>query len=163
MKWNVEIHHLFVSEGHRFAGRHGKEPLQFPMTDRPTIECVAGKGIVGDRYFDYKPDYKGQLTFFSADAFRQIQSDLGVDDKDASVFRRNVVLSGVDLNELIGVQFSLGDVDFEGVEEARPCYWMNQAFCPGAEEWLRGKGGLRVRILTDGEIEVGQHQLALLK
>ena len=30
---------------------------------------------------------------------------------------------------------------FEGIEECRPCHWMDRAFCPGAEEWLKGRGG----------------------
>jgi hypothetical protein len=41
-------------------------------------------------------------------------------------------------------------VRFFGSAECRPCYWMNQAIGPGAEEFLRGQGGLRARILTDG-------------
>ena len=39
---------------------------------------------------------------------------------------------------------------FRGVEECRPCYWMDQAIAPGAEAWLKGKGGLRAKILSDG-------------
>jgi MOSC domain-containing protein YiiM len=44
---------------------------------------------------------------------------------------------------------------FEGVEECRPCYWMDQALAPGAEEFLKGCGGLRVRVLTDGILNSG--------
>jgi MOSC domain-containing protein YiiM len=56
----------------------------------------------------------------------------------------------VDLNELIGKQFELQGVQFEGVCECRPCHWMNTAIGPGAEDALRGFGGLRARILTGG-------------
>jgi MOSC domain-containing protein YiiM len=38
------------------------------------------------------------------------------------------------------------------VEECRPCYWMNRAIAPGAEEFLKGRGGLRAKILCDGEL-----------
>jgi hypothetical protein len=41
-------------------------------------------------------------------------------------------------------------VRFFGTEECRPCYWMDGVFAPGAQEFLRGRGGLRARILTDG-------------
>ena len=34
------------------------------MIEVPVVECVAGRGIRGDRYFDFKNDYKGQITFF---------------------------------------------------------------------------------------------------
>ena len=65
----VEICHLYISPGHNFVGHHGREPDTHPMIEVPVIECVAGRGIRGDRYFDFKDDYKGQITFFSLDVF----------------------------------------------------------------------------------------------
>jgi MOSC domain-containing protein YiiM len=57
----------------------------------------------------------------------------------------------VDLNALIGREFEVQGVRFAGVEECRPCYWMNEAFGhPQAEDWLKGRGGLRARILSSG-------------
>jgi len=64
--------------------------------------------------------------------------------------RRNVFVRGADLNALIGQEFTVQGVRFAGVEESKPCYWMNDALGPGAEEWLRGRAGLRCRILSDG-------------
>jgi MOSC domain-containing protein YiiM len=66
--------------------------------------------------------------------------------------RRNVITRGVDLNELIGQEFELQGVRFLGIEECRPCYWMDGAFAPGAQEFLKGRGGLRAKILTDGKL-----------
>jgi MOSC domain-containing protein YiiM len=66
------------------------------------------------------------------------------------VFRRNIVTCGLDLNSLIGQEFEIQGVRFAGVEESKPCYWMNQAFAEGAEEAMKGNGGLRARILTSG-------------
>jgi len=66
----------------------------------------------------------------------------------------NVIVRGVDLNELIDHEFEVQGVRFRGTEECRPCYWMNEAFGPGAEEALRTRGGLRAQILTDGVLEV---------
>ncbi len=79
----------------------------------------------------------------------------------AGAFRRNVVLEGYDITTLIGRRFTLGEVEFEGTVESKPCYWMNQAVGPGAEEWLRGNGGLRARILSDGPLAVGPAGLVL--
>ncbi len=156
MKQEIEIKKLFVSGGHRFVGRHGKDPLGHVMDERDSIECVAGKGIIGDRFFDYKEDYKGQLTFFSDEVYQDMLARFPGTDRDPSVFRRNVLVSGMDLNALIGRRFSIGDVEMVAVEEASPCYWMNQAFCEGAEEALRGRGGLRVKLLTDGALSIGR-------
>jgi len=79
---------------------------------------------------------------------------LGVDGQSPGVARRNVITAGIDLNRLIGEEFVLQGVRFAGVEECRPCYWMEQALGPGAEAALRGRGGLRARILTDGPLRV---------
>ena len=68
----------------------------------------------------------------------------------ASAFRRNVVVSGLDLNALIGQRFEIGGLEFEGSEEAKPCYWMDQACALGVEEFLKGYGGLRCRVLKGG-------------
>jgi MOSC domain-containing protein YiiM len=54
------------------------------------------------------------------------------------------------LGSLIGNPFQVQEALFEGVEECRPCYWMDQAFGPGAEAFLKGRGGLRARIVGDG-------------
>src|SRR3979411_3279255 len=76
----VEICHLYISSGHNFVGHHGREPDQYPAIEVPSIECVAGRGIRGDRYFDFKDDYKGQITFFSLDVFDELCGALTVQD-----------------------------------------------------------------------------------
>ena len=66
------------------------------------------------------------------------------------MLRRNVIVSDIDLNTLMGQTFEVQGIQFEGTEEAKPCYWMNQAFAEGAEAAMVGNGGLRARILSDG-------------
>ena len=73
-----------------------------PMIEVPVIECVAARGIRGDRYFDFKDDHKGQITFFSLDVFDELCAALKVHDCSPAAARRNVVTRGVDLNDLIG-------------------------------------------------------------
>ena len=122
------------------------------MIETSEIECVAGRGIRGDRYFDHKDDYKGQITFFSLEVFTELCSALQIQACSPSLARRNVITSGVDLNELIAQEFEVQGVRFLGMEECRPCYWMDGAFAPGAQEFLKGRGGLRAKILTDGNL-----------
>ena len=52
----VEICHLYISPGHNFVGHHGREPDTHPMIEVPAMDCVAGRGIRGDRYFGFKDD-----------------------------------------------------------------------------------------------------------
>ena len=69
-----------------------------------------------------------------------------------SLARRNVITQRIDLNELIGQEFEVQGVRFLGMEECWRCYWMDGAFAPGAHEFLKGRGGLRAKILTDGKL-----------
>ncbi len=62
----------------------------------------AGHGIEGDRFFDFKDNYKGQITFFAQEVYERLCAQLGVRDKTPAAFRRNVVCAGVDLNTLTG-------------------------------------------------------------
>lgn len=122
------------------------------MIEVPAIECIAGHGIRGDRFFDYKNNYKGQITFFSGEVFDELCANFERTNTAASVLRRNVITRGPDLRELIGREFEVQGVRLLGTEECRPCYWMDRAFLPGTEKFLRGRGGLRARILSDGVI-----------
>jgi MOSC domain-containing protein YiiM len=151
---NVKIRHLYISPGHNFYGRANQPPGDYPTLEVPEIECVAGRGIKGDRFFDYKENYKGQVTFFSAEVFDEVCGQAGVSGKVPGVTRRNIVTAGVDLNSLVGKNFEVQGVQFEGVAECSPCHWMNEAIAPGAEKMLQGRGGLRARILTDGTLRV---------
>lgn len=144
------IEHLFISPEHNFFGHHGQPAGAHPIVPVDQIECVAGRGIRGDRFFDYQENYKGQITFFAMEVLDALRAELNLSNAQPQATRRNAFVRGLDLNALIGQQFELQGVRFEGVEESRPCHWMNAALGPGAEEWLRGRAGLRCRILTDG-------------
>lgn len=119
------------------------------------ICCHAGRGIVGDRFYDYRPDYNGQITFFAWETVEAARRHYHLPALDPAVFRRNVITEGLALNALVGERFTVGGVEFAGVAEAKPCYWMDAVVAPGAETWLRGQGGLRAKILTDGELRRG--------
>lgn len=146
----VRILHLYISPEHNFFGHHGQPAGQAPVIEVDSVECVAGKGLVGDRFFGWKENYKGQVTFFAQEVYENLCMQFQVTGLAPSVFRRNIVTSGLDLNSLIGQEFEIQGVRFAGVEESKPCYWMNQAFAEGAEEAMKGNGGLRARILTSG-------------
>ena len=122
------------------------------MIEVPVMECLAGRGIRGDRYLDFKDDYKGQITFFSLDVFDELCTALGANDCSPAAARRNVITRGIDLNGFIDKEFEIQGVRFYGTEESAPCYWMDRAFAPGAQVFLKGNGGLRARILSDGKL-----------
>jgi len=149
-----EVEGILISSGHDFRGRHGMGRLENEIKALDEVECVAGRGLAGDRYFDFKEDFKGQVTFFSVEVLEELREKYG--EVDATVLRRNVLVRGADLEGLVGKKFSVQGVVFEGSEECKPCYWMDQAVGEGAENFLKGRcrGGLRARILTDGKLRV---------
>ena len=153
----VEICHLYISCGHNFVGHHGRKPDEYAMVEVPTVECLVGRGLRGDRFFDHRENYKGQVTFFSLEVFDELCCALQVEGVSPSCVRRNIFTRDVDLNELIGKDFEIQGIRFQGTEESRPCYWMNRAIAPGAQEFLRGRGGLHARILTNGFLRSAAH------
>lgn len=148
----MEIQHIFLSPGHNFFGRYGQPAGGNAITEVDEVECVAGYGLRGDRFFGYRPDYKGQVTFFAAEIHDAVREAFGLPDLPPSVYRRNVIAAAADLNALIGKEFVVQGVTFRGMEECRPCHWMEGAVARGAEEWLKGRGGLRCRVLSTGTL-----------
>jgi len=149
----MRVEHLFISPGHNFFGHHDQLAGEHAVIAVDKVECVAGLGIRGDRFFDYRENYKGQITFFAMEVLEALRRELGLPDAQPQATRRNAFVRGVDLQTLIGREFEVQGVRFAGVEESKPCHWMNSALGPGAEEWLKGRAGLRCRILTDGSLK----------
>ncbi len=151
---HIEIVHLYVSQAHNYFGHHGREPGEHAIVEVREARCLAGRGIEGDRFCDHKNNYKGQITFFEWEVYDSLRAECGGVDRPPSAFRRNAITRGADLNSLIGASFEIQGIRFQGAEECRPCHWMNQAFHSEAEKRLKGRGGLRARILSDGILRV---------
>lgn len=158
----VSIKHLYISNGHNYFGRYGKTSLKHTIEEFDQIELVEGKGIVGDRFFDYEEDYKGQITFFDWAVYERVKDEIVKGELCPSKFRRNVILDGIDLNSIIGKRFTLNGIEFTGSCECKPCFWMDEACAEGAYEFLKGVGGLRARILNSGELKTGNCDLEVL-
>ena len=158
----ITLRHLFISPGHNYYGRPGKGSMDYPIEEREVIECVAGSGIVDDRFFDYKSDYKGQITFFDWAVYERVRDEIVKGELSPYAFRRNVIVEGVDLNELIDKRFTIGGLELTGSCECAPCYWMDEACAPGAFEFLKGVGGLRARIVKGGELKLGEYDLEVI-
>ena len=87
----MKICQLFISPGHNYFDHHGQPAGENPLVEGGEVECVAGSGLVGDRVFDFKENYKGQITFFSSEVFEEICRQLGATGKSPGVTRRNVI------------------------------------------------------------------------
>ncbi len=155
-EWRAELRHIFISAGHDYWGPKGEGRMQHGVTTPTEVECVAGMGLRGDRYFGVRPGNKGQVTFFAAEVVDEVRRHFKLSRLPASVFRRNLIISGVDLAPWKNRRFRLQGVEFEGAQECLPCEWMDRVVAPGTRDFLKiaFRGGLRAKILTGGTLRV---------
>ena len=118
-----------------------------------SVTAVAGKGLVGDRHFTDNPGPGNALTLIEA----EVLEDVGLTGAQS---RRQVVVRGVRLGDLIGKRFRVGDVECLGVEICEPCSHLQALTRPGIIKDLIHRGGLNADILSGGMITVGDEVLS---
>lgn len=159
MQLDFTIHHIYVSPGHNYFGRPKDGPGAHPTHDVATAELRGGQGILGDRYFGVAAHFEAQITFVALEVFEAVVTEFGAANVSPAVMRRNVVTGGLNLNQLLGQEFTIdsghGTVRFLGTRPCSPCAWMDAMFAPGANRFLKGRGGLRARVLSDGRLAKG--------
>lgn len=133
-----------------------------PMITRSEIYAVAGRGLEGDRYYlgigtfsphPQKPAF--EITLIEQENIDAFSAESGV-HFTARHARRNLVTRGVDLNSLVGKEFSVGQVLLRALKLCEPCRHLAQSSCPQVLPGLVGKGGLRAQILQSGVIRAGE-------
>ena len=109
-----------------------------------SVRAVAGQGLAGDRYFFADRAGSGEaLTLIEAEALE----DAGLTGTQS---RRQVVVRGSGLNDLVGRRFRVGEVECLGVELCEPCRHLQSLTRPGIIKDLIHRGGLRADILSGG-------------
>lgn len=156
----ITLEHIYISPGHNYFGKPKDGPGAHGTTDMDSVEARLGRGLVGDRYYGVPAHYEAQVTFFAAEVFDALLAAFPErTDLSPILTRRNIVTRGANLNALIGHEFSLdcgdGPIQFLGTKPCSPCAWMDAMLGAGAHEFLRGRGGLRARILSSGVLRRG--------
>ncbi len=147
-RYDVEILHLLVSPAHAYFGRAREGAADVPTTDADRVELVAGKGIVGDRFFGKAAHMDAAVTLIAAEALEAMAAELGARPFDPLLTRRNVVLRGAQLAPLIGARLRarIGRGPWCGSGPAglptRAPGW-TRCSPPGAHAAMRGRGGVR--------------------
>jgi len=120
-----------------------------------SIKVVLNKGILGDRHYKDFNDPYCQLSLIEAENIDYYNLKYGLNISYVN-FRRNIVTKGVQLNDLVGKKFSIGNVKVEGIDLCRPCRHLTEVLNQSniIKEFLR-RGGLRCQILSSSEIHVG--------
>lgn len=139
-----------------FVSKKSRQALQ----EVHEVQVVFGSGITGDRHFN-KAKRSGQnITFIEAEAVERYNSLFGQSITPKAT-RRNIITKGVDLNALVGVEFSIGKAIFRGVELCEPCSVLgklleNQHISRAQViRAFKASGGLRADVIKTGIITVG--------
>ena len=119
-----------------------------------SVEVIANKGIKNDRYFSDENDKDTQITLIekeNIDYYNKV-SDSNIPYIN---FRRNIITSGIELNNLIGKELVIGNVKIKGHRLCEPCkYLQDKLNDKNLVKRLVNRGGLRCQILSNGTINV---------
>ena len=122
---------------------------------KETIEVVASKGIVGDRYFhDFNGD-REQITLIESENIDYYNDTFNTKFTYLE-FRRNIVTKNILLNDLVGKTITIGEIKLKVNDLCRPCKDLQNRLGKNniIKEFLR-RGGLRCEILSSGTINIG--------
>jgi MOSC domain-containing protein YiiM len=138
-----ELLNIFISES------TGGEILE-----KDSAEITIG-GIKGDRYFS-ESSHREAVTLIESEAVSSLNTKLGADKITAELLRRNLLVKGVSLNDLVGKTFRVGDVVLQGEELADPCSYLEKLTeISGLKIAMDMLGGLRARVIHAGTVRVG--------
>ena len=132
------------------------------MIRQSKVVAYRGKGLCGDRYFlevEALPRIEGkpnrQVTLISIEAIWEANSQANR-RFEPSETRRNIVTSGIDLNQLVDKEFYMGKILMRGTSLCDPCDRPSKlSDKPGFKKLFQNRGGLCAEILLSGVIFVG--------
>jgi MOSC domain-containing protein YiiM len=132
-----------------------------PMLDVALVQAVAGRGLVGDRYYlgtgyySGKPGWGANVSLLAAEAIDAINKGHGQSFTGA-MLRRNIVTRGLDVEKLIGREFRLGTALLRGLKRYPPCRHLAE-LCGAPEliKYLAYCGGIGAEVIESGVIAVG--------
>ena len=120
---------------------------------RQQIEVDVEHSILGDHYRGAAGS-KRQVTLLQSEHLDVLQKILGVSIVP-EMLRRNIVVSGINLQSLKGHEFQIGGAILKGTGNCPPCSRMEENLGPGGYNAMRGHGGLTAQIVQSGTVCVG--------
>ncbi len=126
-----------------------------PARSLESARALAGRGLDGDRHVTGHGTFPSglpgsDLTLIEDEVCASFSPPLTADEH-----RRNIVTSGIDLNALVGREFTIGAVRCRGMRLCEPCTVVDGYAPRPLLRALAHRGGLRADILEDGTIHRG--------
>lgn len=125
-------------------------------------QAIVGLGLDGDHRCLKSPGSARQVTIISREYIHQIALQLGMDFIDPALLRRNLVISGMNMNLLRFQRLQIGDAIFETSALCDPCSRMDENLGKGGAAAMFGYGGLCAKIIRGGNIVIGDAVVRLL-
>ena len=144
---------------------HVAPDASYEMEELAEANCVAGRGIEGDRYFDGtgtyspKPDVR-EITLIEQEALDALaRNDPPLQHGPLRLapvdHRRNLTVRGVPLNHLVGRRFRVGEVILRGGRLNFPCKYLEELLGLPVYLPLYNRSGLNCGIERGGIIRPG--------
>lgn len=133
------------------VGIHLALATRLPMRDVGSVEVEAGRGLVGDRYHGTRHRH---VSIQSLHELAEAAADFG-GPIPPSKTRRNVTISEGQIPRRPGHRWRIGEIELEVVRDAAPCRMLDMELGEGARTALRRRAGVICRVLSDGEIHLG--------
>ena len=124
------------------------------IDEKPFIEATKGRGLVGDKAGE-RAGGKRQVTLIQAEYIDVIRSLLPSAEIDFAALRRNIAISGINLNALKDCTIRVGQARLEITGLCHPCGKLEEQLGEGVFNALRGHGGLTAKVTGGGLIQVG--------
>jgi len=121
------------------------------MLSLPYVE-IEEKGLEGDRTMQANARSVTLVQFEHLPVIASLSDRESIEPSD---LRRNLVVSGINLLALRDKSFKVGSVVLEGTGICAPCSKMEKSLGHGAYNAMRGHGGITARVITGGQIELG--------
>lgn len=121
-----------------------------PVKQVDHLVLTAGSGISGDHYSGKSK--KRQVTLMQKDYLDQVSQKMGF-EVDMTMTRRNILVSDINLTELIGRKFRLGTAVLEATGHCKPCEQMDKTIGPGGWKAMKGLAGITARVIEGGQVK----------
>ncbi|MGO7345511.1 MOSC domain-containing protein [Rhizobium johnstonii] len=161
MTWQGKLLHVHIAPA-----------ASYEMEELAEAQLIAGRGIVGDRYYlgtgtySPKPDVR-DVTLIEVEVLEAMakgepqipgfKAALTPDDH-----RRNLTTRGVPLSHLVGKRFRVGETILRAARMNFPCKYIEELLgIPGLYDGLLNRSGLNCAIEVGGIIRPGDPILPL--